>query len=162
MRLLPLLAVLLTGFAPAPFPKHEPRHPTDLTRLQGEWEVVEIADSNGRTKLSEEGTSITFIVKSNVVVVRLAEKGMRGDFEGRMTIDPEAVPKQVTWRLASAGVGEKLESVKDDVKLLGIYRLFGNDLTICAANGKEQKRPAGFDVSVSSTNALIVCRRKRP
>jgi uncharacterized protein (TIGR03067 family) len=162
MRLLPLLSVLLLGFAPAPFAKPEPCRPSDLARLQGEWEVVEIADSNGRTKLSEEGTSITFIVKSNVVVVRLAEKGMRGDFEGRMTLDSEAVPKQVTWKLASAGVGEKLESVKDDVKLLGIYRLVGNDLTLCASEDKEQKRPDGFDVSGTSRNVLMVCRRKRP
>ena len=37
-RVLPLVAVLLMGFAPAPFPKQHRK--TDLKKMQGEWDMV--------------------------------------------------------------------------------------------------------------------------
>jgi hypothetical protein len=38
-RVLPLIAVLLIGFAPAPFPKPN-RSQEDLKKMQGSWELL--------------------------------------------------------------------------------------------------------------------------
>jgi uncharacterized protein (TIGR03067 family) len=161
-RIVPLLTVLLLGFAPAPFPKPEPRRPSDLARLQGEWEVVEVADKKGRTKPSEAGVSVRFVIASNRVIIRLAGKDLRcDDCTADLALDPAATPKQVTWKPISVRSGDKTERAEDDLKLVGIYRLVGDDLVICAENDKEQKFPASFDVSGSSRSVLVVCRRKR-
>src|SRR5262245_58276907 len=160
IAILSLLAVALAGHgAPAPLAKHESRlGRSDLARLQGEWEVIEIADRKKRTKLSEEGGSFTFVIASNRVTIRLRSKDInREEYEADLTLDPKSTPKKVSWQFISVRTGDKIKLFEREIVVPGIYRLARDELMICVDDDKEGTGPTSFEISENSTNVLIVC-----
>ncbi|HKB37516.1 MAG TPA: hypothetical protein VKD72_13800 [Gemmataceae bacterium] len=124
-----LLPALCVAFAPAPMPKDRGNR---TERLEGIWVRV----SDGR-------------------VVEIAPRRMTYDLGTNnashyaLTTDPAASP--AAYDLADVRTGQ--------VYYLGVYRLSGDDLTMCynpAADG----RPTGFD---PASGALVeVFKRKKP
>lgn len=127
--LLVLLAIAVLGFAPAPFPK--PARPgkdsSDLSKLQGTWDVVEYL-YQGRRSLSEpaqvriSGDRFEFIV--------------RGEVRSKWVVllDPKTSPRTLDRRIGDDSRG----------LLRGIYRFDGDKLILCHECATAQ-RPRGFD-----------------
>lgn len=113
-RTLPLLAVLLTGFAPAPLPKHQPPDAAgqaDLRAVQGQW-TERFADSAAVTITGDR-------------------MEYSPEYVWKLTLNATADPR----RIKATGVGSKVAGRTR----VGIYRLEGDKLIICWRQGSAGK-----------------------
>jgi len=121
----------------------------ELERLQGTWILVgreldgkkaneeELKTLDG--KLIQKGNRFTYTSRGD-------EAGRRGTFK----IDPTANPKQLEWTT----MGEEKRG-----KVLAIYKLEGDRLTICAGSG--DKRPREFTTKPGDGQVIIVYQRQK-
>jgi uncharacterized protein (TIGR03067 family) len=143
---LPLLAVLLVGFAPAPFPRTDSTK-ADLKKLQGEW--VRVSHTIGGTPLSPAGATL-------VIAGDRLEYGEHPGKEGwEVELNARTTPKRLdrTWRrsqlLPSAG-------------WIGVYSLQGDTLTICSVrNADDEDRPKDLEGKLPGHVVEVFKRQKR-
>jgi uncharacterized protein (TIGR03067 family) len=140
----PLLVcvLLLVGFAPAPFPKHQREHP-DLDRIQGEWVAVSY-----RVWYDERRSGDASFVWAVL-------QGRRLTFyqAGKMTNDG-------TVRLSGTGHVRQIDYTEENANraALGVYRFEDEGMTICWSY--YGFRPSDF--TGGKSQELMVLKRKKP
>jgi uncharacterized protein (TIGR03067 family) len=136
--------------APAPPKKARvlPPDPRDVfQRLQGTWPVVSWEEA-GKPVPDADTRGVFF--GGNVFIFRRAGKTHQA---GPTLLDPSADPPTFD---AAVREGEDRGTT-----LLGIYRLDGNDLTLCF-DPKGKTRPAGFDPDPADGFTVIRLRKPKP
>jgi uncharacterized protein (TIGR03067 family) len=147
-----VLAVLLLGFAPAPFPKPETRDPgrADLKKMQGDW--IAVRDTtwfacNGGGITSGEAARGRVTIAGNCLIYSQAGKvASRWVIRLDATRSPRAIDSRQT-----DGRGFRL----------GVYKFEGDTLTICDdIDGKH--RPTSFAGGKMRQNLYILQRAAKP
>jgi uncharacterized protein (TIGR03067 family) len=137
-----LFAVACTAAAQQPAAKKK----TDLELIQGTWWIVGL-ESAGK-KQSEKGiggNTITFAKVRSADTATLQE-GPYPKVEFTYSLDETSSPKAI--ELSAKGT-----------RALGIYKLEGDDLTICVSLGGP--RPTEFATKVGGDTELFVLKRNR-
>jgi uncharacterized protein (TIGR03067 family) len=119
--------------------------PTDLEKLQGTWNVIEL--ESDRQKMPHTTFSDAAIVVRNNA---FKSTGMGAVYEGTLTLDPSQKPKAFDF-LFTAG------HAKGQINL-GIYELDGDTWTICIAT-RGDKRPSEFGTKPNSGIVLETLKR---
>jgi uncharacterized protein (TIGR03067 family) len=126
-----------------PGPKGDP---TDLERLQGSWESV------SAVRDGEDSATLRLVIeKDKILYPGLSNVVGRNVPADRIAALRATTPRQIDIDvLTNPGEGKS--------SLLGIYKLEGDQLTICL--GKE--RPKTFKSPKGSGNSFFVLRRQKP
>jgi uncharacterized protein (TIGR03067 family) len=134
------VAVLLLGFAPAPFPRRDRQRLAsqdyDLKMMQGAWKGD--AKSSDRTALS-----FSAAIKGNQLILTI-------------------LGRRITWLLHPQGRTTPLAlDIKNEAgrSFLGIWRLEGDTLSICIST--TGTRPSGFTGSRKG-HTLLTLKRLNP
>jgi uncharacterized protein (TIGR03067 family) len=141
-RLLLLVSLMLvTGFAPAPFPRMPRVDPTDhVRRLQGEWVVVEYRYGGKEISDRKEDPTYLFVSKDRWTF-----------YQGGRTLtgwDARLNPTSRALDLTRAN--------NSAVVLLAIYSFEGSKLTITYA---DDRRPTGFESAGARYWQMVLKRR---
>jgi uncharacterized protein (TIGR03067 family) len=154
MRFLILAAVLTAAVAhsearqPAPTPKGKvaPKQKTDLELIQGTWAVVGLeAGGKAEPEKNYRGSTLTFGKVKGADTATLRE-GKFDPIEFGYKLDPAATPKAIEFSLPARGVTFR-----------GVYKLEGNDLTICVSTGGPQ--PTEFATRAGGDTELFTLKR---
>ena len=141
-----LFTLLVATFASAVDPK-ETKLQQEETLHQGVWQVTSFM-RNGKETAKETVDSIERMVDGKHVVWKRDGKRFAGT---TVELNPEINPK--TLDVSPDGGTMKGE------KLLGIYKLEGDILTICMAP-KGKDRPAKFEAIPGTDDTLMVFKKK--
>jgi uncharacterized protein (TIGR03067 family) len=143
-----LLAAASAVAAPAPLPKGvKPSEREELARLQGDWEVVceELWGADGCGEVAHpERWTVSF---RGACLRRYFGGDLR--LEQAVRLDPARTPRALD-----------LACLDSEVDSRGVYKLEGDALIICTANG-EARRPATVTGGLDGQKVLIL-RRKGP
>jgi uncharacterized protein (TIGR03067 family) len=131
--------LLLVAFA-------DDRMDAEKAKHQGEWEVTSYV-RDGTESAPEIRASIRRIVEKDHVTWKRDGKSFAGT---RFEIDPAKSP--ATIDLIPDGGPYR------DKRVLGIYRLEGDTLTICIAD-PDRPRPTGFEAKPQSKQTLQILKR---
>lgn len=137
-----MLTLVLALTVAAPVPKDVKKDPPSLL---GAWDA-QTGIIGGKPDNPPAGTQLIFDKDG---VATFTEGGGKGE-AGSYTFDAKASPAQID--LTAPG-GPKQE------KLLGIYKIEGDTLTIAMSMGGE--RPKTFESPVGSAVMLITCKRAK-
>jgi uncharacterized protein (TIGR03067 family) len=138
-----LAATLSLSFAPAPFPKPDPTK-EDTKKLQGTWIKVRSfppGNGEGEGRLEINGGRMRYSLQGTLA----------GEYS--LSIDARKKPKLFTFK----GTG----GLADGFGYRGIYRLEGDQLTICYVMGDGLQRPTDFDTSKDGV-ILSAYKRQKP
>jgi uncharacterized protein (TIGR03067 family) len=122
---------------------------TERARHQGIWAVTS-SIRDGEPASAEVVASIRRVVEGDHVVWKRDGKNFAGT---RFEIDPTKTPRTIDL-LPDGGPNR-------DKRVLGIYKLDGEDLTICIAD-VGQPRPSGFEAKPGSKQTLQTFKRVKP
>jgi uncharacterized protein (TIGR03067 family) len=128
--------------------KSSPRE-REVERHQGTWLVTSFV-SDGTEAAPEIVNSIRRVVKGDHVVWKRDGKNFAGT---TVELDPDAAPKTIDV-IPDGGKSR-------GKRVLGIYKLDGDILTICMA-GVDQDRPKEFDARKGSGRTLMTFKREQP
>jgi uncharacterized protein (TIGR03067 family) len=125
---------------------------TELDRLQGHWVMV------GREHMGKKATPDDLKRLKGVMVIEGDKKTGWSDEMGKkenvqettIKLDPTAKPKTVD-KVVTKGIGK-------GETLLGIYKLDGDQLTICLAVGGKE-RPKEFATTTNGNAMVVVYKR---
>ncbi len=134
----------------------------DLDSLQGTWTVVSqkmFGPRPGAVMKQLEWTFQGNHASARWALVKDLSAAAEGSFaEGKLgltfTTDSAKSPREITFTVVQNGRG----------KLLGIYRLEGDTLTLATRGWFEEARPTGFTARDAGEAPLVVCvlKRKQP
>ena len=129
-----LFALACTTTAQQPDAKKK----TDLEHIQGEWRIVGL-ESGGKTdKGSYKGNTFTFRRDKKGGNAASLQERFYEPVDFNFSLDPAKTPKEIN-----------LTTTKGVAKALGIYKLDGDDLTICMSLGGS--RPGEFATRLEAT-----------
>jgi uncharacterized protein (TIGR03067 family) len=114
--------------------------------LVGEW-LGESGVRGGKPDNPPAGTSITFTADGKVL---MKEGGGGKTEEGAYKADPKKSPAEIDITPPAADKGEKV---------IGIYKIEGDTLTMCISMGGE--RPKEFASPAGSEYMLVTCKRAK-
>jgi len=139
-----IVAVLAVGLLIAADDKKDDKD-KDAKRLEGTWAVVSM-EHEGRKAPDEQakGVTLTFTADGKVTV-KERDKETKVSYK----LDAGKKVKQITLD----GDGEKT--------LYGIYKLDGDNLTICAIDTSADERPTEFATKEGSKARLVVLKREK-
>jgi uncharacterized protein (TIGR03067 family) len=117
----------------------------DAKQIVGTWAAVSM-ERNGEKAPEEEakGVTVTFTADGKVTV-----KTPGNDINGTYKLDASKKVKEIT-----------LEA-KDEKTLYGIYKIDGDNLTICAVDTSADDRPKEFSTKENSKARLIGLKREK-
>jgi len=140
-----IVAVLTVGLLLAADETKKDDNDKDAKKLEGTWAVVSM-EHEGQKAPDEEakGITVTFTADGKVTV-KMPDKETKGTYK----LDSEKKLKEITLE---AG-GEKT--------LYGIYKLDGDNLTICAIDTSADERPTEFATKAGSKARLVVLKREK-
>jgi uncharacterized protein (TIGR03067 family) len=149
LGLVALLAVVAPGVADDK-PKEEAAK-EEVKKLQGTWQVIKYVGQSEKEASADTIKHLTFEFKGNTVTIRW-EKDEKGK-EMEYALDPSKKPK--SFDLPEGGAdGDVAE---------GIYKLDGDELTICIIGGirndKAAPRPTEFKASKREKYTLFVMKK---
>ena len=121
--------------------------PDELTHHQGTWVVTSFIRDGVETP-AEIATSIVRVVEGDHVVWKRAGKSFAGT---SLVLDPTTIPKSIDV-MPDGGPSK-------DKRVLGIYQLEAEILTICMAS-PDQPRPKAFRAEKGTGQTLMVFRRE--
>ena len=125
----------------------DPSRTTELKRHQGTWLVVSF-ERDGRKTPKDVTDSIVRLVENDHVTWTRSGKSFAGT---TMVLDPKAEPPTIDL-IPDGGPAR-------DKRVLGIYKLEGDTLTICVAD-PDTPRPTAFSAPKGSGRTLQRFRRK--
>ena len=139
-----LTAVLAAGLLVAADDKKDDKA-KDSKKLEGTWAVVSM-EHGGQKAPDEEakGITVTFTAEGKVTV-KMPDKETKGTYK----LDAGKKVKEITLEAES----EKI--------LYGIYKLDGDNLTICAIDTSADERPTEFATKEGSKAQLVVLKREK-
>jgi uncharacterized protein (TIGR03067 family) len=150
--LLLVLAVLLLGFAPAPFPRPETRDQTraDLKKMQGDWIAVRdttwFAGNGGGITSGQAAQGRVSIVGNTLIYSQAGKVASRWVIRLDTSKKPRAIDSRQT-----DGPGLRL----------GVYKFEGDTLTICDdIDGRH--RPTSFAGGKMRQNLYVLQRAGKP
>ncbi len=121
----------------------------EMAKLEGNWKLIR-SESNGN--LHPVGARKAGLFIEDGKIFWTTDGKERGGQKGELTIDPSTSPKSIEVEVTRGGnIGKKL---------LGIYEIKGNKLTICWSEPDGEKRPRKF-VTKKSVGAALLWRRTR-
>jgi uncharacterized protein (TIGR03067 family) len=124
----------------------------DVQRLQGTWTLV--ADEvNG--KREEVRDAAELVIRENKMTMRAKVRGTDVSDESEFRVDATKTPKE----LDAIYTGQKDPERKGVAK--AIYRLSGDELTICGNAIGSEPRPTKFKTRPGDGLSLSVWKRKR-
>jgi uncharacterized protein (TIGR03067 family) len=126
----------------------EPANP-ERARHQGIW-VATSSIRDGEPAPAEVVASIRRVVEGDHVVWKRDGKNFAGT---RFEIDPTKTPRTIDL-IPDGGPNR-------DKRVLGIYKLDGDDLTICIAD-LDRPRPSSFEAKPRSKQTLQTFKRVKP
>jgi uncharacterized protein (TIGR03067 family) len=121
----------------------------DLDKLQGKWEIV-------RLSVDASGSAADYLManaKGAVLIIRNNRCGMEGSDKGfpvRLSIDPSKSPKHLDIEVQDGEPGR------------GIYKLEGEQLTVCLAGSAGNRRPIAFEVRDGAFTVVLKKKRSWP
>jgi uncharacterized protein (TIGR03067 family) len=135
-----LLLLLVCAFAPAPFPRREPRG--DLQRLQGEWRLVRSAFGGSWV----EGSRVTFRLQGDRATFRHGPQMLN---TWKVRLNASKPLKELDLEAAS------VSRIRAGTVIPCVYRLENDELTIWEPSG--ESRPT----SIEPNPALLVSVYRR-
>ena len=147
-----LASLALHADAQQPIPpskgKPEPKAKSDEELLHGSWYIVGLEmGGNLEPERNYRGNSFTFEKTKGVGTATLRE-GRLPEIDFSYKLDPAANPKSIDLTLPTK-----------DVKFRGIYKLDGDDLTICFSTGGP--RPTQFGTRAGGDTETFTLKRNR-
>lgn len=140
--LLFVVALFTLGFAPAPFPRARQPAQTDLEKMQGTWEEVELYYEGGSFRCQANVTGKIWAMQT--VVNDEPERPLKC----QITLDVTSTPRAIDLH----------DSNYADGYLRGIYFFPNrNVLVFCYRQGRNAARPAAF--TEQSRACVVVFRR---
>jgi uncharacterized protein (TIGR03067 family) len=131
----------------APHLKDTEKAPT----IVGEWEVETIT-TNGRKSAVGNGLRYTFTADGKWLIHRDGKETSPTINRG-FTADAKPNPATVDLTTSRPGGPEN--------RLIGIYKVDGDTLTICGTRAKGADRPTRFEAPEGSGNTMYVLKRAR-
>jgi uncharacterized protein (TIGR03067 family) len=149
------MALLAVPLNPIPAAEDSKAAAAEKRRLEGAWECVRVIDEDGKPGTSEDTDGYSWEFKGNGLTVH----GAKGDRGKKMTyrIDPTKRPKWIDVDIAP----------KADLPVAeGIYRLDGDELTVCIMAGRNGKvepiRPTEFKAKPPQMYRVFTFKRVKP
>ena len=139
------LGLALTAGAPALKDKEEPPTP------EGEWEVQSVTSNGGQSAVAP-GLRYTFTADGKWLIHRNGKETSPGLARG-FTTNPKANPPSVDLFTNTAAANGS--------RLIGIFKIDGDTLTICGTRTKGAERPTKFEAPSGSGNVLYVLKRAK-
>jgi RNA polymerase sigma-70 factor (ECF subfamily) len=121
----------------------QPQARTDKERIQGTW-VLESGKNGGQDAPAGFVGALKLVFAGDKVSVQFNENVRK---EGTFTLNAAAKPPQI-------------DLIENGKPALGIYRLRGDELTICFDEGANQ-RPGEFTSEAGTNHTLMVLRRAK-
>jgi uncharacterized protein (TIGR03067 family) len=146
MRRLPLVLVLFALACSATAQLPEPKKKSDQELIKGTWRVVAL-ESGGKAQSEKAFSGNTFeFAKMNGQDTAILSERAYPQVKFNYSLDPNKSPKEIN--LATKGN-----------KALGIYKLDGDDLTICVSLGGA--RPVEFVTRAGGDTETFTLKRSR-
>ena len=142
LGVLPVL-LLVTASVCADVPK-DTEVKKDLEKLQGKWTVASI-DENGKSAPAEEVAKYEITIKNDLFTIKVKDEATK---QLRFKLDPSQKPAVI----------DLTPNDKKEKNVLGIYKIDGDTLTICATD-ENKERPTEF--SATKGVALLVLKRAK-
>jgi uncharacterized protein (TIGR03067 family) len=138
--------------APAdnPAAKKKPQK-DDRKALQGSWLMESVQKPDGTRVTEKELDGKGWVIKGDRIIPKHGLNASSGSLS--YTLDPSAKPKTITFVVGSS---ERKEERGPKRKMLAIYKLEGNRLTVAIGSGA---RPTDFRARKGSKTAVYVFRR---
>ncbi len=118
------------------------------TAIEGTWSVV----SGEKDPNMKRGPKKEQLSKAQLIFTddkySLAIDGTR-QMEGTFILRPQSEPKEIDM------IGGRAPN-------LGIYKINGDELTICFSSGEQGHRPIEFTIKPDTMRILLVLKRERP
>lgn len=121
---------------------------SDLEPLQGGWTMV-LVFRNGEEVPPDQARSGELIIEDSDYRARLGEQTAHATIK----VDPSKSPKEIDFTYTDGT--QKGKTVK------GIFKIFGDDLTICRGLTDQDPRPTDFAAPVDSSRLLVTWKRSK-
>lgn len=118
----------------------------ELKKLEGEWIVKSIENSEGKQDAGDELITLTF------AGTKVSAFPWNQDSE-IVALDPTANPKTVDMKVVRKG--------REDIIGEGIYKINGDTLVLVTYQGKDKKRPTSFDKPTEDKTIIWNCQRAK-
>jgi uncharacterized protein (TIGR03067 family) len=139
-----LVAVLAAGMLIAAGDKKEDTD-KDAKKLEGTWAVVSV-EHKGQKAPDEQAKDVRVIFTADgKVTIKEPEKETKGTYK----LDAGKKVKEITLEAGN------------EKTLYGIYKLDGDNLTICAIDTSADERPTEFATKEGSKARLVVLKREK-
>jgi uncharacterized protein (TIGR03067 family) len=140
-----IVAVLAVGLLIAADESKKDDKEKDAKKIVGTWSAVSV-ERNGQKEPDEQakGITVTFTADGKVTV-KTPDKETKGSYK----LDAGKKVREITLEAS----GEKT--------LYGIYKLDGDNLTICAIDTSADERPTEFATKEGSKARLVVLKREK-
>jgi uncharacterized protein (TIGR03067 family) len=122
----------------------------DLKKLQGVWRPVKL-ERAGQTVADGALPGARFVVAGNALLFKVGDQTL---LDVRFALKPGPTPAAIDLT-SEAGTSR-------ETTLCGIYRLEGNQLTLCWPLGADQRRPATFAEKGKDVATLTLEREHGP
>lgn len=147
---LALLAALLLAAAP-PAENDDPRD--DSEKLQGTWRG-ESLQIKGNYSPTMEARSLRLRFEKDTFRV---EQGGKLTARGTFTLDAAQKPKTI-----DLSITETVQDENKDTKVLGIYDVSKDTLTLCTTKANGQDRPKKLATQTGAPHTLFTFTREKP
>lgn len=139
---------LLVGLAlvvGAPGAKEEPKK--EAASIVGEWVGEKAVRGGKETPVPEGGITFTFTTEGKMMVSQGGKASQ------------EAIAYKVDLKKKPAEISMEAPGDKGTIK--GIFKIEGDTLTLCIAQGKDGEQPTKFESGEGSKTMLMTLKRKK-
>jgi uncharacterized protein (TIGR03067 family) len=127
----------------------------DKETIQGTWEVVSLTSD---TKVSNKETMLlknsAWVFEKDKFLITGKTEMEDVTIEGPYKLDPTKKPRTIDIIMKTPKADKKRT-------IEGVYKLEGDELTICIPLGRDKPRPTEFKAEEGSLRSLIVLKRKK-
>ena len=121
---------------------------TDLGPIQGGWQLV-LVFINGEELPADQVKTGELVVEDDQYRAKLGANASTS----RIKVDPSRAPKEIDWTFTDGD--QKGKTVK------GLYKVTGDDLTICRGLTEMEARPTEFAAPLDSGLLLAIWKRSK-